>query len=192
MFSILVFTFAIYLVPGIWGAPLKMISGFPPPEFYKEWTSGKENECPHDLNCFHDYDEGMNYARAQGKPVMLDFTGWSCVNCRKMEDKVWSDPKVLKHLSQDYVIISLYVDDKMILPAEKQFVSPTTGKQIKTTGNKWSDLQSSVYNTNSQPYYVLVDNKTKILAEPRGGMMSIQDYLNYLEEGLCRYKIRKN
>jgi thiol:disulfide interchange protein len=189
--SILVFTFAIYLVPGIWGAPLKLISGFPPPEFYKEWTNGKENECPHDLNCFHDYDEGMKYAKAQGKPVILDFTGWSCVNCRKMEDKVWSDPKVLKRLSQDYVLISLYVDDKMVLPAEQQFVSPTTGKQIKTTGNKWSDLQASKYNTNSQPYYVLIDNKAKILAQPRGGMMSIVDYLAYLDEGICRYKIRK-
>ncbi len=190
MLSILVFTFAIYLVPGIWGAPLKLISGFPPPEFYKEWTDGKENECPHDLNCFHDYDEGMRYAKAQGKPVLLDFTGWSCVNCRKMEDKVWSDPKVLKRLRQDYVLISLYVDDKMILPAEQQFVSPSTGKQIKTTGNKWSDLQSSVYNTNSQPYYVLLDNKAKKLAQPRGGMMSIADYLAYLDEGICRYKLR--
>ncbi len=189
--SIIVLTFALYLVPGIWGAPLKLISGFPPPEFYKEWKTGVENECPHDLNCFHDYDEGMRYAKAQGKPVMLDFTGWACVNCRKMEDKVWSDPAVLKRLSEKYIIISLYVDDKTTLPAEQQFISPTSGKKIVTTGNKWSDLQASVYQTNSQPYYVLVDNNAKLLAEPRGGIIGIKDYTAYLDEGLCRYGIRK-
>jgi thiol:disulfide interchange protein len=189
--SLCVFTFALYLIPGIWGAPLKLISGFPPPEFYKEWKTGIVNECPHDLNCFHDYEEGIKYAKAQGKPVMIDFTGWSCVNCRKMEDKVWSDPSVLKKLSQDYVLISLYVDDKTTLPEEKQFVSQTSGKKIKTIGNKWSDLQSSIYNTNSQPYYVLIDNKENILAEPRGGLIDIKNYVSYLDEGLCRYKMRK-
>ena len=191
MFALLVFTFTIYLIPGIWGAPLKLISGFPPPEFYKEWKTGTESECPHNLNCFHDYDEGMRYAKSQGKPVILDFTGWSCVNCRKMEDKVWSDPAVLKRLMNDYVIISLYVDDKMVLPTDQQFTSPSTGKLIRTTGNKWSDFQASIYGTNSQPFYVLIDNKAKILAQPRGGMMSIKDYHSYLEEGLCRYKLRK-
>jgi thiol:disulfide interchange protein len=191
LLAILSFTFALYLVPGIWGAPLKLISGFPPPEFYKEWTTGKENECPHDLNCFHDYDEGMAYAKAQGKPVMLDFTGWSCVNCRKMEDKVWSVPKVLKHLRDDYVVISLYVDDKMDLPADKQYKSPSTGKMIKTVGNKWSDLQQSTYISNTQPHYVLIDNKAKLLAKPRGGMIEVEEYQKYLEEGLCRYQLRK-
>jgi thiol:disulfide interchange protein DsbD len=191
IFSIIVLTFTLYLIPGIWGAPLKLISGFPPPEFYKEWKTGTEHDCPHNLNCFHDYEEGMRYAKAHGKPVLLDFTGWSCVNCRKMEDKVWSDPAVLKRLMNDYVLISLYVDDKMVLPAEQQFTSPTTGKLIRTTGNKWSDFQASVYQTNSQPYYVLIDNNAKILAEPRGGMISIKDYLVFLDEGLCRYDLRK-
>jgi thiol:disulfide interchange protein len=191
LMGILVFTFTIYLIPGIWGAPLKLISGFPPPEFYKEWTTGTENECPHDINCFHDYDEGMRYARAQGKPVMLDFTGWSCVNCRKMEDKVWSEKKVLKHLLNDYVLISLYVDDKVVLPAEQQYTSPSSGKKIKTTGNKWSDFQQSVYKTNTQPYYVLIDNKAKLLAKPRGGIIPVDEYASYLEEGICRYKLRK-
>ena len=139
----------------------------------------------------HDYDEGMRYAKAQGKPVMLDFTGWSCVNCRKMEDKVWSDPAVLKRLSDKYIIISLYVDDKTTLPVEQQFISPTSGKKIVTTGNKWSDFQASVYQTNSQPYYVLVDNNAKLLAEPRGGIIGIKEYTAYLDEGLCRYGLRK-
>jgi thiol:disulfide interchange protein len=191
IFAIIVFTFTVYLIPGIWGAPLKLISGFPPPEFYKEWKTGTESECPHNLNCFHDYDEGMAYAKSQGKPVMLDFTGWSCVNCRKMEDKVWSDPAVLKRLMNEYIIISLYVDDKTVLPDSKQFTSPSTGKLIRTTGNKWSDFQASIYGTNSQPYYVLIDNKAKVLANPQGGMMSIEEYLGFLNEGICRYKLRK-
>jgi thiol:disulfide interchange protein DsbD len=190
MFAIFSLSFTLYLIPGIWGAPLKLISGFPPPEFYKEWKTNA-TDCPHDLNCFHDYDEGMRYAKAQGKPVMIDFTGWSCVNCRKMEDNVWSDSKVLNRLAEKYVLISLYVDDKELLPSEQQTVSPTTGKKIKTVGNKWSDLQASVYKTNSQPYYVLLDNKGKILATPRGYTPNIKTYLSYLDEGLCRYQKRK-
>lgn len=190
IFGMLSLIFTLYLLPGIWGAPLKLISGFPPPEFYKEWKTGHESECPHDLNCFHDYEEGMRYAKSQGKPVMIDFTGWACVNCRKMEDNVWSDPKVLKRLSEKYVLISLYVDDKTLLPAELQSVSKTTGRKIKTTGNKWSDLQASVYNTNSQPYYVLLDNKGQILAQPRGYTPNIETYVDFLDEGLCRYEKR--
>jgi thiol:disulfide interchange protein len=192
LFAIVAFSFSLYLVPGIWGAPLKLISGFPPPEFYKEWkTTTSESECPHNLTCFHDYAEGMRYAKSQNKPVMIDFTGWSCVNCRKMEDNVWSDPKVLSHLTRDYVLISLYVDDKQDLPQDEQTISPTTGKKIKTTGNKWSDMQAHIYNTNSQPYYVLLDNKEKILAQPRGYTPDIKDYLSFLDEGLCRYQKRK-
>ncbi len=187
--ALLSFSFALYLTPGIWGAPLKLVSGFPPPEFYKEWKTSA-NECPHDLNCFHDYEEGMRYAKAQGKPVMIDFTGWSCVNCRKMEDNVWSDSKVLNRLSEKYVLISLYVDDKEPLPLEQQTVSSTTGKKIKTIGNKWSDLQASVYKTNSQPYYVLLDHKGKILAKPHGYTPDIKTYVAFLDEGLCRYSLR--
>ena len=191
VFAIFSLSFALYLTPGIWGAPLKLISGFPPPEFYKEWKTGTAGECPHDLACFHDFDEGMKYAKAQGKPVLIDFTGWSCVNCRKMEDNVWSDPQVLKRLSDDYVLISLYVDDKEPLPESQQSISATTGKKIKTTGNKWSDLQASVYNTNSQPYYILLDNKGQVLAKPRGYTPDVKQYVSYLDEGLCRYEKRK-
>jgi thiol:disulfide interchange protein DsbD len=191
MMALLSLAFAIYLIPGLWGSPLKLISGFPPPDFYKEWKSGKEGDCPHDMLCFKDYDEGMQYARNQGKPVMIDFTGWACVNCRKMEDNVWSDPKVLKKLSEQYVLISLYVDDKTPLPTEQQTVSATTGRKIRTTGNKWSDLQASVYQTNSQPYYVLLDNNGKLLAQPRGYTPDITTYAAFLDEGLCRYEKRK-
>jgi thiol:disulfide interchange protein len=189
MFALLVFSFTFYLIPGIFGAPLKLISGFPPPDFYKEWVEPKSSNCPHNLLCFKDYEEGMRYAKQQGKPVMLDFTGWSCVNCRKMEDNVWSDSKVMKRLSEDYVIISLYVDDKKELPENEKYTA-TSGKFVRTTGNKWSDMQRTVYETNSQPYYVLLDNQGKILAHPRGYTPDVETYVKFLDEGICRYKLR--
>ncbi len=192
LFAILSLTFTVYLIPGLWGAPLKLISGFPPPEFYKEWIDpDKSGHCPHNLNCYDDYDTGMAYAKSIGKPVMVDFTGWSCVNCRKMEDNVWSDPEVLKRLSDKYVLISLYVDDKAELPIEKQYTSKLSGKKITTTGKRWSDLQATTYNTNSQPYYVLLDNNANLLATPRGYTPDIKTYTKYLDEGLCRYEKRK-
>jgi thiol:disulfide interchange protein len=193
LIAIIVLSFSLYLIPGLWGSPLKLISGFPPPDFYKEWNQGKSDggHCPHDLSCFHDYDEGMASARNLGKPVMIDFTGWSCVNCRKMEDNVWSDPEILSRLRNRYVLISLYVDDKTPLPEKDQIISATTGKKIKTLGNKWSDLQTAVYKTNSQPYYILLDNNAKKLAQPRGYTPDIETYKKYLDEGLCRYEKKK-
>lgn len=207
VFAILSFAFVIYLVPGMFGAPLKLISGFPPPLFYNEgWslnsagTSSKESNiiegvdrthCPHNLPCFHDYDLALAHARKSGKPLMVDFTGWSCVNCRKMEDKVWIDPRVLKILENDYVLVSLYVDDKTDLPAGEQRVSDITGKKIKTTGNKWSDLQTSRFKTNSQPYYVLLDHNENLLAQPRGYDPDIELYLDFLNGGLKVFGERK-
>ncbi len=191
LIAILTLSFTLYLIPGLWGAPLKLISGFPPPDFYREWISGHTaTHCPHNLNCFHDYEEGMRYARAKNKPVMLDFTGWSCVNCRKMEDNVWSDPRILKKLRDDYVIISLYVDDKTPLPEEERYDSKVTGKKIKTVGNKWSDMQASWFNTNSQPYYVLLDHQNRPLARPRGYTPEVEMFNRFLEEGLCRFRKR--
>ena len=190
MVALIVFSFTFYLMPGIWGAPLKLISGFTPPEFYREWVDPKSSNCPHDLLCFKDYEEGMRYAKQQGKPVMLDYTGWSCVNCRKMEDNVWSDSKVMKRLSEQYVIISLYVDDKTVLPESEQYIA-ASGKKIRTTGNKWSDMQRTQYQTNSQPYYVLLDNNGQILANPHGYTPDVDTYVKFLDEGLCRYQKRK-
>jgi thiol:disulfide interchange protein DsbD len=122
---------------------------------------------------------------------MIDFTGWSCVNCRKMEDNVWSDPDVLKRLREEYVLISLYVDDKTALPEKDQITSPTTGKKLKTQGNKWSEMQTVIYKTNSQPYYILLDNNAHKLAQPRGYTPDIATYKKFLDEGLCRYKNRQ-
>ncbi|MDR3025033.1 MAG: thioredoxin family protein [Chryseobacterium sp.] len=197
--SILIFSFVIYLIPGLWGAPLKLVSGFLPPSFYKEWNQDKAvvntnnasagiekhtQSCPQNLNCFHDYDEGVAYAKTVNKPVLLDFTGWSCVNCRKMEDNVWSDPQVWEKLNNDYVLISLYVDDTTVLPEKEQFISGTTGKKIKTIGNKWSDFQTSRFQTNSQPYYVIVNTNGNKLVDPIAYEPDVKKYAVFLQKGI--------
>jgi thiol:disulfide interchange protein DsbD len=205
LFAIITFGFVVYLVPGMWGAPLKLISGFPPPTFYTEgWNIGASgsntqgnqsiipgtdpSHCPHNLNCFHDYNLALTYAKQTGKPLMVDFTGWSCVNCRKMEDQVWIDPGVLQRLRDDYVLVSLYVDDKTELPDNEKRVSETTGKKIKTYGNKWSDLQTSRFKTNSQPYYVLLDHQENPLNSPTGYDPDIKKFIDFLEEGKINFK----
>jgi thiol:disulfide interchange protein DsbD len=198
--------FTVYLVPGLWGAPLKLISGFPPPMFYSESPNGvgyskatvvggvgaqaelppegsDPAHCPHNLNCFHDYETGMAYAKEVGKPVMLDFTGWACVNCRKMEEQVWSDPRVLERLRNDVVLISLYVDEKTKLPEAEQHISETTGKKVKTIGNKWSDFQAAKFGTNSQPYYVFLDHEGKQLHESAAYDPDIDLFVKWLDAG---------
>ncbi|WET04133.1 thioredoxin family protein [Flavobacterium sp. YJ01] len=204
-FGLLVLTFTIYLIPGLWGAPLKLISGFPPPMHYSESPDGLggskvSNESsnsalpegaehgPQNIITFHDYDKGMEYAKKEGKPVLLDFTGYACVNCRKMEELVWSDPKVLNTLNNDVVLISLYVDDKKELPDSEQYTSETTGKRIKTIGNKWSDLQIKTYKANAQPFYVIVDHKSESLTEPSAYNPNIEEYYNWLQSGIKNFK----
>lgn len=204
-FGLLVLTFTIYLIPGLWGAPLKIISGFPPPMHYSESPNGlgqSNNQGvastsdlpegaeygPQNIITFHDYDKGMEFAKKGGKPVLLDFTGYACVNCRKMEELVWSDPKVLGVLKNDLVLISLYVDDKKELPENEQYVSETTGKKIKTIGNKWSDLQIKTYKANAQPYYVIVDHSSANLAAPSAYNPDIKNYYNWLKEGIGNFK----
>jgi thiol:disulfide interchange protein len=201
-------SFALYMVPGLWGAPLKAISAFSPPQATQDFdlssvkpashgateiTAKKYDNifhCPHGLNCFFDYEEGMAYAKKMGKPVMIDFTGHSCVNCRKMEVSVWSDPAVLKLLNEDYVLISLYVDDKTPLAETERYVSTFSGKNIKTLGNKWSDLQASTYGVNSQPYYVLLDHEGKQLVKPRAFDLDIPAYVSFLESGKTAFQTK--
>ncbi len=204
-FGLLVLTFTIYLIPGLWGAPLKLISGFPPPMHYSESPDGlggskissqSSNSSlpegaehgPQNIITFHDYDKGMEYAKKEGKPVLLDFTGYACVNCRKMEELVWSDSKVLSVLNNDVVLISLYVDDKKELPESEQYTSETTGKRIKTIGNKWSDLQIKTYKANAQPFYVIVDHKSESLTEPSAYNPNIEEYYNWLQIGIKNFK----
>ncbi|WP_267740085.1 protein-disulfide reductase DsbD family protein [Myroides injenensis] len=202
--ALLVTTFTIYLVPGLWGAPLKIISGFPPPMTYSEspyGVGGKggastvEGELPdgaklgaHDIIAFTDYEKGMAYAKAQNKPVLMDFTGFACVNCRKMEDYVWSDPSVMSILKNDVVLISLYVDAKEELPESEQYISETTGKKIKTIGNKWSDFQMKNYHANAQPYYIIIDKDENHLNEAVGYMPDVNDYKAWLQSGIEKAK----
>ena len=212
MFATLTFTFTLYLIPGLWGAPLKLIAGFPPPMFYSESPQGvgkagmivssssiegdhasSDNHatCPHNLNCFHDYEEGLAYAKEVGKPVMLDFTGWACVNCRKMEEQVWSEPAVLERLRDNVVLISLYVDERTELPESEQRVSKTTGKKIKTVGNKWSDLQIERYKSNSQPYYVILDHNENQLNESASYDPDVEKFVDWLDRGVSEFNKTK-
>ncbi|QGK73691.1 protein-disulfide reductase DsbD [Flavobacterium sp. SLB02] len=203
-FGLLVLSFTIYLIPGLFGAPLKLISGFPPPMHYSESPDGfggskSSDETkvvlpegaelgPQNIITFHDYNKGMEFAKKARKPVLLDFTGYACVNCRKMEELVWSDSKVLGVLKNDLVLISLYVDDKKELPENEQYVSETTGKKIKTIGNKWSDLQIKTYKANAQPFYVIVDHNSANLAEPSAYNPDIGNYYNWLNSGIKNFK----
>lgn len=205
--SIIIFAFTIYMIPGLWGAPLKGISAWLPPQttqdfdLYTNSLSSPNNQqdtvkkkyaslfkAPHNLDAFFDYEEGLAYAKSQNKPVLIDFTGHSCVNCRKMEASVWSDKEVLHRLKKDYVLISLYVDDKTDLPESEQYVSKFSGKKIKTLGNKWSDFQASTFATNSQPYYVIVNNTSKVLVPPQAFNLDIKNYINFLDSGLAAYR----
>lgn len=207
-FAIITFSFTIYLIPGLWGAPLKLIAGFPPPDFYSESPNGfgnstlvltdenskqgnhKTEHCPNNLPCFHDYDEALKYAKQVGKPLMIDFTGWACVNCRKMESKVWPDPGVDKRLRNDVVLVSLYVDDKTELPDSEKRVEKLGDRdfKIKTIGNKWSYLQASKYKTNTQPQYIILDHNEKILVPPTGYDPDIAKYIKWLDEGIAAFK----
>ena len=202
--GLVVLVFTIYLIPGLWGAPLTLISGFPPPMTYSEspyGVGGSNREStsaialpdgahkgPHDIMAFTDYEKGLAYAKSVNKPILLDFTGFACVNCRKMEDYVWSDPRILSILKNEVVLISLYVDDKRELPIEEQYVSKETGKKIKSIGNKWSDFQITRYKANAQPYYIILDTKEKSLNQPVGYMPDITEYEQWLKYGIKQFQ----
>jgi thiol:disulfide interchange protein len=182
----------IYFTTGIFGSNLELISGFPPPMFYSyaaasakhdEASAEGDNHCPQGIPCEHDFYVALERAKAENKPLLIDFTGWACVNCRRMEEGVWVDSEVKKLMSEEYVLVSLYVDEKKELPEEEQFTSCITGKRIKTVGNKWSNMQVVNFNTNSQPQYVLLSPEGKLLAEPVG-YTSTENYLSFLKSGL--------
>ncbi len=203
--GLLALSFTLYLIPGLWGAPLKLISGFPPPMHYSESPNGVgyaqrgggsfsqgmlpegATYGPHDIVSFKDYEKGMAYAKKVDKPVLIDFTGHACVNCRKMEERVWSEPRILNVLNNKVVLISLYVDDKRELPEGQQYVSTATGKKIKTIGNKWSDFQITEYRANAQPYYVIVDHSGNRLNEPVGYTPDVEAYGSWLKQGIDNY-----
>ncbi|QOG02067.1 cytochrome c biogenesis protein CcdA [Flavobacterium sp. MDT1-60] len=207
-FGLLVLTFTIYLIPGLWGAPLKLISAFPPPQTYSESPLGFGGSAnsnvntggikglpegaelgPHGIMVFHDYEDGLAYAKEIKKPIMLDFTGYACVNCRKMENNVWSDERVLPILKNDVVLISLYVDDKRELSKEEQFVT-AKGDKIETVGDKWTDFMISKYKTNTQPLYVITDLEGQNLnnSKPTISYVDVEEYLTWLKTGISNFK----
>jgi thiol:disulfide interchange protein DsbD len=188
-FAVLIVAFVIYLGTGLTkNSHLKLLAGFPPPTFYSLYQ--QESDCPLGLNCFKDFDEGLAFAKATNKPILLDFTGWACVNCRKMEENVWSNPKVYEVLKNDYVLISLYIDDRKELSEEEQFkvkVNENHLKTIKTIGDKWSTFQYLNFQTASQPYYVTISNQLEILNEAKQ-YTSTDEYYNWLTKSLTKLK----
>lgn len=206
--GLMVLSFTIYMIPGLWGAPLNLISAFTPPQHYsespygvgfKQLGSGSNSHSdipdgahlmpPHDILAFTDYDKGLTYAKKVGKPIMLDFTGHACVNCRKMEQNVWIKPNVLDVLKNDVVLISLYVDDKRKLEASDVVDSKLKpGKKLKYIGQKWSELQTIKYKANTQPMYVLMDHNEENLIDPVAYTPNADAYYTWLKDGLSKFK----
>ena len=205
-FGLVVLSFTIYMIPGLWGAPLQLISAFPPPMEYSESPLGIGTNSvstasetvlpegaklgPHQIVVFDDYETGLAYAKTVNKPILLDFTGHACVNCRKMENTVWSDERILTLLKNEVVLISLYVDDKRELPKNEQTVSTTSGSSIETIGDKWTDFMISKYKTNTQPLYVLTDLEGSSLnsKQPTISFVGIEEYESWLKQGISNFK----
>lgn len=214
--AIVVFAFTFYMIPGLWGAPLKALSGFLPPPATQDFdlsrisagtaaapvqnVSIKEKKYETvfergkhaGLNEWYDYDQALQVSKELKKPILIDFTGWNCPNCRKMENQVWTNPVVFKHLQNDFVMLELYVDEKVAqLPANEVYTSTYSGKQITTVGGKNSDYETVKFQTNSQPYYVIIDSEGNTLVPPQGANFSVDNYIKYLESGLAAYKSKQ-
>lgn len=205
------FVFAVYLIPGLFGAPLKAVSALVPPLATQDFVigegsgtashgdeSGKKKKyadflhIPHGIDGYFDYEEALAYAKEVNKPLFLDFTGHGCVNCREMEARVWSDKEVLKRLKEDYIVVSLYTDDKTALPESEQFYSQILKTQVNTVGKKFQHLQAERFGTIAQPYYVLLDTEEKELVSPPIGVeFNIDAYLGYLDKGLTEFANKK-
>ena len=219
LLSICTFTFVVYMIPGMFGAPLKALSGYLPPmttqDFdinrimrEQQFSSGVGAEVddnfptnarfssflhlPHGISGFFDYDEARTYAREVNKPLFIDFTGHGCVNCRKMEEYVWADAGVLSRLKNDYIVVALYVDDKTTLPEDEWFTSSYDGKIKKTLGKQNFDLQIGTFNSNAQPYYVLLDNEDNLLSEPRAYDLNINSFVDFLDDGKSKFEEIEN
>lgn len=204
LLGLLSLTFTVYLVPGLWGAPLKLISAFPPPPTYSESPNGVGSSAPagataealpegavygvYNIVSFEDYWEGLAYAKKVGKPVFLDFTGKACTNCRLTETKIWSDPRILKMLKEEVVLISLYGDWRKELPESEKYVSKVSGAEITTIGEKWSDFQLERYKNNTRPFYVLMGHDELPLNAPIPYTPDIEEYHDWMKEGISNFK----
>jgi len=204
--AIITFTFVIYLIPGMWGAPLKALAGYLPPMSTHDFDllganrKDKPNEIcdvpkyadflhlPHGLNGYFDYKQALACARQQHKPLFIDFTGHGCTNCREMEARVWSDPQVLKRLKEDFIVVALYVDDKTELPETEWYESEYDKKIKKTIGKQNADLQITNLNNNAQPFYVLVGNDESVLVSPKPYDLSVENFVKFLDEGKAKFK----
>ncbi len=203
-FAIVFLIFTMYLLPGMFGAPVKAVSAFVPPDFYAEKRIEVANlpqatlnegeptpqdygshpeDCPLGLSCFHEYEEGLAYAKKVNKPILLDFTGWTCTNCRQVENNVWSKPEVFNEISQEFVLISLYTDERDRLPEEEQYVSEITGKKVRTLGNKRKEFQVEHFQTNALPYYVIVDHELNEMIDPTAFTQDAVYYKGWLDKG---------
>ena len=207
--AIAVFTFVLYLMPGLFGAPLKALSGYLPPQSTLDFdlytnkgsaapTASNDDlgsvkyadkfHLPHNLHGFFDYKQALEYSKKVNKPIFIDFTGHGCVNCREMEANVWSDPQVLKRLNENFVIVALYADDKTELPESEWYLSKYDNKVKKTIGKQNSDLQISKYNANAQPLYVLIDGNETLLNQPKAYDLDVTNFVKFLDEGEAAYK----
>jgi len=190
--ALLIGLFTLYLMPGVtnssW-ANLSLISGFPPPLYYSVYH--KESDCVLGLHCTKDYEEGLSMAKSEHKPLLIDFTGYACVNCRRMEENIWSDPTIFKLMNEQFIVVSLYVDDKKLLPAAKQFIYKTKEgkeKEILNYGDLWSTFETENFQNNAQPLYAILNNEEELLNPPIGYTPDKSTYLKWLQCGLDTYK----
>ncbi len=204
LLALVTFMFVVYMIPGLWGAPLKYLSGYLPPLTTQQFkigegisasnepraqvTYGDLLEIPFGIQGYFDYEEALAAAKSQGKPLLIDFTGHGCVNCRKMEENVWSDPQVLARLKNDFVMVALYIDERLELPESKWYTSSYDGKVKKTLGKQNADFQITRFNNNAQPYYVILDHSENLLAPPRGYETNIQEFVEFLEAAKNEFK----
>ncbi len=192
LFGLLAGLFTLYLIPGVTNtkyANLSLISGFPPPLFYSIYSKG--SDCVLDLNCTHDYEEGLALARRENKPLLIDFTGYACVNCRRMEENVWSKPDVFALMRDKFIVVSLYVDDKKKLPASQQFTYKSADgieREIRTVGDKWATFQTENFKNNAQPLYAIINTEEVLLNYPVPYTPSAVEYLAWLQCGLDTFE----
>uniref|UniRef100_UPI004047F018 cytochrome c biogenesis protein CcdA n=1 Tax=Algoriphagus sp. TaxID=1872435 RepID=UPI004047F018 len=209
LLALLTFVFVVYMIPGLWGAPLKLLSGYLPPLTTQQFrfngtgasaTTSTSTETvlygdllkiPHGIPGYFDYEQALAAAKREGKPLLIDFTGHGCVNCRKMEENVWVDPQVLKRLKEDYVMVALYIDERLELPESKWYTSSYDGKEKKTLGKQNADFQITRFNNNAQPYYVILDHQEQLLATPRGYNTDIAAFVDFLDEARAKFKTEK-
>ncbi len=213
--SIIVFAFVVYMIPGLWGAPLKSISAFLPPLSTQDFdlsagvgaglqqvnnSSIKVKKYEElfrrlpkvkGIDDWYDYEQAIEVSKQLHKPIMIDFTGWNCVNCRKMESNVLPNPEVLKRLQNNFVVLQLVIDDKTELPEAEQGTSTLTGKKITTLGAKWLDFEITKFNSNAQPFYVIINEKGEVLVPPQGAIFDIPGFIKYLDSGIDAYKAYK-